>query len=94
MIGVLLRKEWIETTRSYRIIWLPLLFVLLGIMQPLTSYYLSDLLEQFGGLPDGAMFVIPTPTARWSLLKHSANIHKLARSFSCWHLWGRLVGKE
>ncbi|GAK12626.1 ABC transporter permease subunit [Geomicrobium sp. JCM 19039] len=63
MIGVLLRKEWIETMRSYRIIWLPLLFVLLGIMQPLTSYYLSDLLEQFGGLPDGAMFVIPTPTA-------------------------------
>lgn len=62
-LHVLIRKEIVEMSRSYKWIWMPLLFISLGIMQPLTSYYLSDILEQFGGLPEGAVINIPPPPA-------------------------------
>ncbi|WP_227395056.1 ABC transporter permease subunit [Jeotgalibacillus aurantiacus] len=60
---VLLKKEWLEMKRSYKWLWMPLVFIALGIMQPLTSYYLPDILEQFGGLPEGAVIEIPLPGA-------------------------------
>lgn len=63
MFKVLLKKELLETFRSYRWLWLPVFFIGLAIMQPLTSYYMEDIIEQFGGLPEGAVLTIPTPSA-------------------------------
>ncbi|MDZ5710577.1 ABC transporter permease subunit [Jeotgalibacillus haloalkalitolerans] len=60
-MSVLFKKEMLEMVRSFKWIWMPLVFIALGIMQPLTSYYLPDILEEFGGLPEGAVFEIPLP---------------------------------
>ncbi|TFE01420.1 ABC transporter permease subunit [Jeotgalibacillus salarius] len=60
-MSVLFKKEMLEMARSYKWVWMPLVFIALGIMQPLTSYYLPDILEEFGGLPEGAVFEIPLP---------------------------------
>ncbi|GAK08895.1 ABC transporter permease [Geomicrobium sp. JCM 19038] len=60
---MIIKKECLETFRSHRWLWLPVFFLLLGLMQPLTSYFLSDILEQFGGLPEGAVIEIPAPSA-------------------------------
>ncbi|MFB1081501.1 ABC transporter permease [Jeotgalibacillus sp. JSM ZJ347] len=60
-MSVLFKKELLEMARSYKWIWMPLVFIALGIMQPLTSFYLPDILEEFGGLPEGAVFEIPLP---------------------------------
>jgi len=43
---ILLKKEWLEMLRSYRIVWLPLLFILLGISDPLTNYYMEATMLQ------------------------------------------------
>ncbi|UTR15808.1 ABC transporter permease [Salipaludibacillus sp. LMS25] len=59
---VLFKKEVAEAGRNFKWVWLPIVFILLGIMQPVTSYYLPDLLEQFGDLPDGAVLEIPLPS--------------------------------
>ena len=48
--------------RNFKWLWVPLVFVLLGIMQPVTTYYLPQIVESMGGLPDGAVIEFPTPT--------------------------------
>ncbi len=58
---VMYNKEMQEMWRSFKWMWVPVVFVLLGIMQPVTTYYLPQILESAGGLPEGAVIEIPTP---------------------------------
>ncbi|REJ08648.1 ABC transporter permease [Halobacillus trueperi] len=57
------KKECLESARNYKWVWVPLVFILFCIIDPLTTYYLPQILESTGGLPDGATFDIPTPPA-------------------------------
>ncbi|ASS94071.1 ABC transporter permease [Peribacillus simplex] len=47
--SVLAKKEFIQMVREFKVIWLPLVFILLGITQPVVSYYLPSILEALGG---------------------------------------------
>lgn len=49
--------------RNFKWIWVPITFILLGVSEPLTSYYMKDILDSLGGLPEGAVIDIPLPTA-------------------------------
>lgn len=60
---VLFRKEWLEMARNYKIIWIPLTFMLLGLMQPVTSYYMPEILKNASNLPEGAVIKIPMPSS-------------------------------
>jgi ABC-2 type transport system permease protein len=60
---VLFRKEWLEMTRNYKIIWIPLTFMLLGLMQPVTSYYMPEIMKSATNLPKGAVIKIPLPSS-------------------------------
>ncbi|NMH70349.1 ABC transporter permease [Bacillus sp. RO3] len=60
---VLFRKEWLELTRNYKLIWMPIVFILLGLTEPLTAYYLPDILQSVGDLPEGTVIEIPTPSS-------------------------------
>ncbi|MCP3030228.1 ABC transporter permease [Halobacillus sp. A1] len=51
----------LESWRNFKWIWVPLVFILLGLMDPLTTYYLPQILDSVGGLPEGATIDIPTP---------------------------------
>ena len=59
---ILFNKEWKESIRNFKWIWIPIVFILLGVTQPILSYYLPDLLEQFGGMPEGAVINLPLPS--------------------------------
>lgn len=59
---VLFKKEWTESLRNFKWLWIPIVFILLGLTQPITSYYVADIIEQFGGMPEGTVIEIPTPT--------------------------------
>ena len=48
------KKELLGDWRSMKWIWVPLVFILLCIMDPLTTYYLPKIIEAVGGMPDGA----------------------------------------
>ncbi|MGB2991522.1 MAG: ABC transporter permease subunit [Paenisporosarcina sp.] len=56
---VLFQKEWRENTRNFKILWIPLVFIFFGLSEPLTSYYLPQILEAVGNLPEGAVFPFP-----------------------------------
>jgi ABC-2 type transport system permease protein len=60
---VMIQKELLELVRSLKLIWVPLVFLLLGIMQPVSNYYMPVILEQAGNLPEGAVIDIPLPSA-------------------------------
>ncbi|MFD1030012.1 ABC transporter permease [Metaplanococcus flavidus] len=59
--GVLLKKEWRENLRNYKLFWIPVVFILLGIMEPLTNYFLPQILDSVGNLPEGTVLEFPTP---------------------------------
>jgi len=59
--STLLLKEWRENVRNYKIFWIPVVFILLGVTEPLSNYYLPQILDAAGGLPDGAVLELPEP---------------------------------
>ncbi|CEG21672.1 putative transmembrane protein YxlG [Planococcus massiliensis] len=59
--GVLFRKEWRENLRNYKIFWIPIVFILFGILEPVTNYFLPQLLDSLGNLPEGAVIELPVP---------------------------------
>lgn len=65
MFWILYTKEMLETVRSYRLIWIPVVFLILGIMQPLVTYYMMDILEASSNVPPGLMdsYVMPEAAA-------------------------------
>ncbi|MBU9711128.1 ABC transporter permease [Evansella tamaricis] len=60
---ILFKKEFKESLRNFKWVWIPLVFILLGITQPVTSYYLPEILKNFGGMPEGVIMEFPMPTA-------------------------------
>lgn len=44
-----MKKEFAQLVREYTLIWLPLVFIVLGLTQPIVSYYLPSILKAVGG---------------------------------------------
>ncbi|MFS0674630.1 ABC transporter permease [Ornithinibacillus sp. 179-J 7C1 HS] len=55
----LFQKELLENWRNKKWIWVPLVIILLSIMDPLTTYYLPQIIDSVGGMPEGAVFELP-----------------------------------
>ncbi|MGG0720012.1 ABC transporter permease subunit [Robertmurraya massiliosenegalensis] len=58
----LLQKELTESFRNGKWIWLPIAFMIIGISQPITTYYMPQILESAGNLPEGTVIEIPVPS--------------------------------
>ncbi|KPL57924.1 ABC transporter permease [Rossellomorea vietnamensis] len=65
---VLFRKEMLEHIRNYKVIWMPIVFILFGLTEPLTAYYLPEILQSVGDLPEGTVISIPSPSSGEVLL--------------------------
>lgn len=46
---VLIKKEFVQMVRDFKVIWLPIVFIFLGITQPVVTHYLPSILEALGG---------------------------------------------
>jgi ABC-2 type transport system permease protein len=73
---VLFRKEVLESWRNFKWIWMPITFILLGVMDPLTQHFLPQILNSVGEL-EGAVIQLPTPTAEDVLTMSLANFDML-----------------
>lgn len=60
------QKEMTQAWRNKQLIWVPLVIMMIGVIDSLTYYYLPEVIELSGGLPEGAVFEAP------SLLPHEA----------------------
>lgn len=60
---IFLKKENVESMRNFKWLWMPLLFIVLGLTQPITTYYLPKMIDSIGDLPKGSVIKIPQPEA-------------------------------
>jgi len=60
--AILLRKEWLESWRTYRLLVVAALFLFVGISSPLLARYLPEILKAAGGDQLGIV-QLPTPTS-------------------------------
>lgn len=58
---VLYKKELFSFWRSSKWLWLPIVFTFLSVSQPISLYYMPEILKSAGNLPEGAVFEIPIP---------------------------------
>jgi len=56
------RKEMLEMGRSYKWLWVPLVFLMLGIMQPVVTKFMPEILKSAGNLPKGMTIAIEPPS--------------------------------
>jgi ABC-2 type transport system permease protein len=61
-LGILLRKELLESWRTYRLAVVAGLFLFVGLSSPLLAKFLPEILKAAGGDQFGGL-VVPTPTA-------------------------------
>lgn len=73
----LFNKEMLEMTRNFKWIWVPISFILLGVMDPLSTYYMPQILDTLGGLPEGTVLEMPTPPAPEILMMSIAQYNML-----------------
>lgn len=68
-------KEFIEYVRTYKLLIIGLVFLLLGIMSPLTAKYMPDIIRTF--MPEGIQITITEPTALDSWLQFVKNVSQM-----------------
>ncbi|MBC1521353.1 ABC transporter permease subunit [Listeria aquatica] len=61
----LLAKEWLEKKRNLKWIWLPVVFAILGLTQPLMVKFLPEILKAVGGIenPDALLQMMGEQTS-------------------------------
>lgn len=55
----LLQKEWREQTRNFKILWIPLVFIIFGVLEPITNHFLPEIMKSVGNMPEGSEFLWP-----------------------------------
>lgn len=65
---VIFKKEVLENWRNLKWIWVPIVFVLFAVMDPITTYYLPKIMDAAGGMPEGSVIDIPMPNATEALM--------------------------
>jgi len=74
MIRTLLRKEFREQWRTWKMIVFLAVFLITGIISPLLAKYTPVLLRSIPNLPEGLAGIIPDPTVADSVAQYLKNI--------------------
>ncbi|MWV46809.1 hypothetical protein GRF59_24680 [Paenibacillus sp. HJL G12] len=56
------RKEMLEMGRSYKWLWVPLVFLMLGVMQPIVTRFMPEILKSAGNMPKGMTITMEPPS--------------------------------
>lgn len=90
----LLEKEIVEMARNFKLIWVPISFILLGVIDPLTTYYMPQILDSVGGLPEGAVIEIPVPSAAEVLITSMGEYQTIGVLIIALSLMGTIAGER
>ncbi|MBQ0139915.1 MAG: hypothetical protein KBT36_11495 [Kurthia sp.] len=75
MISALLKKEWMEFTRNYKLLIMSCIFLFFGFSSPLMAKFMPDILTNF--LPKEVAESFPAPTAFDSWAQYFKNISQM-----------------
>ncbi|WP_440896414.1 ABC transporter permease [Amphibacillus sp. Q70] len=93
-LKTIFKKELLESWRNFSWIWVPIVFILLSIMDPITTYYLPVLMDKVGGIPEGMDFEIPTILAPEALSMSLAQISSLGALIIILLTMGTIAGER
>lgn len=74
MMGTLLKKELREQWRTYRILIVAAVLVLMGLASPLLARYTPELLQSLPGMPPELAALMPTPTLGYAVGEYLDNL--------------------
>src|SRR5690606_36374281 len=83
-----------EMARNFKVIWVPLTFLFLGAIDPLTAYYMPKIIDALGGLPEGTVIEIPLPSPGESLLMSVGQFDTLGVLIIALMLMGTVAGER
>lgn len=84
-------KEFTEYIRTYKLLIVGLVFLLFGIMSPLTAKYMPEIISQF--MPDGIQITLTESTALDAWLQFVKNISQLGLVVIVILLSGMMAGE-
>ncbi|WP_051359488.1 ABC transporter permease [Paucisalibacillus globulus] len=90
----LFQKELLENWRNKKWVWVPLVIILLSVMDPLTTYYLPQIIDSVGGMPEGAVFEIPELAPTEVILMSLSQLSSLGILVIVLILMGTIAGER
>ena len=57
------QKEMLEMSRNFKLLWIPIVFAILGTMQPIVSLYMPEILKMSGGVPPEMFSLYEIPSS-------------------------------
>jgi ABC-2 type transport system permease protein len=90
----LLKKEMLELARNFKWVWVPLTFILIAVKEPLTLYYLPQIIDSIGGLPEGAVIELPVPSAGEALAAALSQYNTLGVLIIVFIAMGTIAGER
>ena len=74
---VILKKELTENWRNFKWLWVPIVFILISIMDLISTYYMPIIIESAGGLPEGTVIDIPMPSPSEAMLMSFSQLNMI-----------------
>lgn len=90
----LLQKEWLEGWRSGKLIWLPIAMMIVGLTQPLTIYYMPDIIAHGGSLPDGMKISFTMPSGSEVMVSTLSQFNTLGMALIIFSVMGSVANER
>ncbi|MCY8836373.1 ABC transporter permease subunit [Bacillus atrophaeus] len=91
---VLLKKEWFEALKSGRLIWLPIAMMIVGLTQPLSLYYMPEIIENAGNLPDGVAINFTMPSGNEVMISTLSQFSVLGTALLIFSVMGSVANER
>lgn len=92
--SVLFKKEMLENWRNFKWVWVPLVFILLSVMDPISTYYLPQIIDSVGGMPEGAVFEMPEMAPADALMMSLSQLSMLGTAVIVLISMGMIAGER
>lgn len=90
----LLQKEWLEGWKSGKMIWLPIAMMIVGLTQPLTIYYMPEIIEHGGNLPDGMKISFTVPSGSEVMVSTLSQFNTLGMALIIFSVMGSVANER
>ncbi|KMM56724.1 membrane protein [Bacillus glycinifermentans] len=91
---ILFQKEWKESWKDGKLLWLPVVLILIGLMQPISLYYMPEIIDMAGNLPDGAVINIPKPSGEEVLASTLSQFGTVGTAIFVFSVMGSIVNER
>lgn len=88
------RKESLESWRNFSWVWVPIVFILLSIMDPLTYHFLPKLMDLVDDMPDEMIFEIPEIPASEAMMMALVQISSIGILIIILLTMGTIAGEQ